>query len=197
MGAKAAADHERIPHFGRGNIEFDKKRQVSIVDPSDQRSSALGPDVKPAKSGQQGDPDANAVLARTERLERRVRRLGAAILVLLAAFAYLLFAFVPVESLQQGAPVTKALTESKQFRLVDSSGNQRMLIRMYSDVPVVQLLDSNGETRMSMGLRFDETPFIDLSDHTGRTRAAVEVSQEGQPSFKLFDENGNPTFQVK
>jgi len=170
---------------------------MNKVDPRFLRRSGHPPDPNPADPDKEGILDPNALLARTERLERQIRRMGVAIFVLLAMFGYVLFTFVPGKSLHQDVTVKNTLVESEQFRLVDSSGRPQMLMKMYSEVPVVQIFDSKGETRISMGLRFDETPFIDLSDPAGRTRAAVEISKEGQPSFKLFDENGSPTFQVK
>ena len=60
----------------------------------------------------------------------------------------------------------------------------------------MQLLDTSGKPRLSLGMRFDDTPFIDLSDRTGRTRATLELTEKDEPALRLFDENGEPTFNI-
>jgi hypothetical protein len=72
--------------------------------------------------------------------------------------------------------VTPTLLESRELKILDSDGNPRLFVRMYSRVPVLQVMDTAGKPRMSLGLRFDDTPFIDLSDATGRTRATLEMT---------------------
>jgi hypothetical protein len=92
--------------------------------------------------------------------------------------------------------VKQTLMESEEVKLVDNSGATRMFLRMYSRVPVLQLLDSNGKPRMSLGLRFDDTPFLDLSDKTGRTRATFEMTEEDEPTLKLFNKDGEVSFAI-
>lgn len=92
--------------------------------------------------------------------------------------------------------VKQTLMESEEVKLVDNSGATRLFLRMYSRVPVLQLLDSNGKPRMSLGLRFDDTPFIDLSDKTGRTRATFEMTEDDEPTLKLFNQDGEVSFAI-
>ena len=92
--------------------------------------------------------------------------------------------------------VQRALLESIEVNLLDASGKPRFFLRMYSSVPVLQLIDTNGKPRMSLGLRFDDAPFIALSDGKGRTRASFEMTREDQPMLRLMDERGNTTFQI-
>jgi hypothetical protein len=92
--------------------------------------------------------------------------------------------------------VRNRLMESRELTLLDNEGNPRMFLRMYSKVPVLQLMDSTGRPRMSLGLRFDDTPFLDLSDAKGRTRASLEMTADDTPALRLFDEHGAPTFNI-
>ena len=92
--------------------------------------------------------------------------------------------------------VKQTLLESQELKLIDNDGNARLFLRMYSRVPVLQVLDATGKPRMSLGLRFDDTPFIDLSDGKGRTRATFEMTEEDAPAMRLMDESGNTTFRI-
>lgn len=92
--------------------------------------------------------------------------------------------------------VKQTLLESEEVKLIDKSGATRLFLRMYSRVPVLQIIDSKGKPRMSIGLRFDDTPFIDLSDHTGKTRATFEMTEDDEPTLRLFDANGETSFAI-
>ena len=129
---------------------------------------------------------------RVERLERRGTRSRLLALALLLACAYLgLDHFFP-----PSVVVQQTLMESTEVKLVDNEGNARLFLRMFSRVPVLQLLGDNGTPRMSLGLRFDSTPFIDLSDKQGRTRATFEITQDDTPLIQFYDEQGNKTTRL-
>ena len=131
--------------------------------------------------------------ARLDLLEKknRVMRWLLAGVVILAA--YLAVRGVAPPSIT----VEKALLESREVKLLDAQGKPRFFLRMYSRVPVLQLIDTKGKPRMSLGLRFDDTPFIDLSDGKGRTRASFEMTREDEPMLRLMDERGDTTFKLK
>jgi len=129
---------------------------------------------------------------RIARLERRIRVQFYALVVIALAGGASFFDGLLVEDVI----VRQKLMESKELTLLDNDGNARLFLRMYSKVPVLQIMDSNGKPRMSMGLRFDDTPFLDLSDRTGRTRATFEMTEEDAPALRLFDQNGHPTFNI-
>ena len=132
------------------------------------------------------------LLPRLTRLERRLRiQTFALVLALLTAGGLTLMHFVDEDVI-----VRQTLMESKEITLRDNDGAARLFIRMYSKVPVLQIMDSNGKPRMSLGLRFDDTPFLDLSDKRGRTRATFEMTENDSPALRLFDENGTPTFNI-
>lgn len=133
-----------------------------------------------------------SIRRRLERVERQNRwmRLGFLLLLLLGGFA------VSDEISLDQVVVRQTLLESQELKLVDNEGNARLFVRMYSRVPVLQVLDAAGKPRMSLGLRFDDTPFIDLSDGQGRTRATFEMTEEDAPAMRLMDESGKTTFRI-
>ena len=133
-----------------------------------------------------------SIRRRLERVERQNRwmRLGFLLLLLLGGITV-----SDALDLSQ-VVVRQTLLESKEIKLLDNDGNARLFLRMYSRVPVLQVLDASGKPRMSLGLRFDDTPFIDLSDGSGRTRATFEMTEEDAPAMRLMDESGNTTFRI-
>ncbi len=138
------------------------------------------------------DTSIEDLLARVAKLERRNRAVMFTFGLLLAA------ALVTVTGawLNQTIIVQQKLMESKELTLIDNKGNARLFIRMFSRVPVLQILDANGKPRMSMGLRFDDTPFIDLSDRRGNTRATLEITADDSPALSMFNEQGDTTFTI-
>ena len=132
------------------------------------------------------------LLERVARLERRARVQFYALVVLTLAGVGFLFDGLLIEHVI----VRQTLMESKEITLLDNDGNPRLFLRMYSKVPVLQIIDSNGKPRMSLGLRFDDSPFVDLSDRSGRTRATLEITERDTPALRMFDQNGNTTFNI-
>ena len=152
-----------------------------------------GEPVEEAAPAQERSSADRALIARLEKVEARYRRVKLAFIGLSLFCGYLaVHQLVPPSVL-----VKRTLMESEELKLVDGAGNTRFFLRMYSRVPVLQLLDTNGKPRMSLGMRFDETPFIDLSDKRGRTRATFEMTGEDEPMLRLFDEDGEATFKLR
>lgn len=134
-----------------------------------------------------------ALLQRVEALEKAIRWLKIGALALLAVAT----GFVAFHNLaREQVTVKKILLESQEVKLVDQEGNTRFFLRLYSKIPILQLIDSNGKPRMSIGLRFDDTPFIDLSDKDGETRAVFEMTEQDEPTLRLMDKQGQTTFQI-
>ena len=129
---------------------------------------------------------------RLDRLEKQNFRMKLAVVFMVLIVGYLGFNQIITES----TIVRQTLMESRELKLLDNNGNARLFLRMYSRVPVLQLLDTSGKPRLSLGMRFDDTPFIDLSDRTGRTRATFELTEKDEPALRMFDENGEPTFNI-
>lgn len=151
------------------------------AEPESRREDVEKPDIDPV-----------ALFDRVERLERGnrwLRYIGVVLALVVIVLAY-------DRVFPEGVTVHKTLLESKELKLLDADGNPRLFLRMYSRVPVLQLMDHKGKPRMSLGLRFDDSPFIDLSDKTGRTRATLEMTEHDAPALRLFDEHGNVKFQI-
>lgn len=151
---------------------------------------------EPSDPAREADPALAATVKsasdRLGRLERQNRWMRLVLLVLVLSTGYLAYEKV----FPEGVVIQKTMMESKEIKLLDSDGNARLFLRMYSRVPVLQLMDGNGKPRMSLGLRFDDTPFLDLSDKSGRTRATLEMTEHDAPALRLFDEDGNITFNI-
>ncbi len=154
-------------------------------------------ELRPARRASDHGDDATAprdvLSTRLDRLERSNRLLRILVIVLLVGVAYI----VGSEYVTQNPIVRQTLMESSELKLLDNDGNARLFLRMYSKVPVLQILDRNGKPRLSLGLRFDDTPFIDLSDATGRTRATFEMTEDDQPTLRLLDEQGETSFKIR
>ena len=129
---------------------------------------------------------------RLHKAERQSRLLKYALIVMAPLLVYVFVSQELPGQLMEREPLVAA----DRFQLFDEQGNTRMYMRVYSGVPVVQLIDENGTPRLSMGLRYDDSPFISLSDVRGQTRASLQVDADDSPAFKLFDENGEPSFSV-
>ncbi len=138
-------------------------------------------------------PDYAAVTLRLDKLERQNRWTKIIVMLMvvvgLGGWAVRSYTDSPVT-------VKKILLESQEVKLVDSEGQTRFFMRLYSKVPILQLIGENGKPRMSIGLRFDDTPFIDLSDKDGETRAMFEMTHEDKPMLSLRDKDGNTTFRI-
>ncbi len=129
---------------------------------------------------------------RLQKAERQSRWLKYALLIMAPLLIYV---FVGQE-LPKQLVQREALVAANRMQLFDEQGNTRMYMRVYSGVPVVQLIDENGIPRLSLGLRYDDSPFISLADIRGQTRASLQVGENDQPALKMFDENGAPTFSA-
>ncbi len=184
----ASKEEQESRRISDSTIDTGKLRAV-------RRAVRLGSSDTATDSATPPGPNAStdSVLPRLAKLERQnlLMKVLVGFLVLLSGFL-VADKFVPASAI-----VKQTLVESKQLKLMDSDGNPRLFLRMYSRVPVLQLLDRNGKPRMSLGMRFDDTPFIDLSDKTGKTRATFEMTAEDNPTLVLFDEKGETTFKIK
>jgi hypothetical protein len=176
-------------------------RPLANIDERDSSAERGSDDTQPGyrHAEQQNAPVTRAmglpvesIRRRLERVERQNRwmRLGFLVLLLLGGYA------VSDKLNLDQAIVRQTLFESQELKLLDHDGNARLFVRMYSRVPVLQVLDGSGKPRMSLGLRFDDTPFIDLSDGQGRTRATFEMTEEDAPAMRLMDEHGQTTFRI-
>ncbi len=189
MAGRKPHSHENRPHLAASaeNPRVGRENTSDEAVPGYRRAEQHIPPVEPVV----GLP-MESIRRRLERVERQNRwmRLGFLLLLLLGGFA------VSDKLDFDRIVVRQTLFESRELKLLDNDGNARLFIRMYSRVPVLQVMDASGKPRMSLGLRFDDTPFIDLSDAQGRTRASFEMTEEDAPAVRLMDENGKTTFRI-
>jgi hypothetical protein len=130
---------------------------------------------------------------RLHKAERQSRWLK---FVLLLMAPLLVYVFIGQE-LPDRIVQRQSVVASDRVQLFDESGNTRLYMRVYSGVPVVQLIGENGKPRLSLGLRYDDSPFISLADDAGQTRATLQLGEDNAPALNLFDENGEPSFSAR
>jgi hypothetical protein len=146
----------------------------------------------PSMDGLQEQPPWVDLAQRLHRAERQSRWLKYALFVMAPLLVYVFLGQEIPQQLTQREPLVAA----DRMQLFDENGNTRLYMRVYSGVPVVQLVDESGTPRLSLGLRYDDSPFISLSDVRGQTRASLQVGADDQPALKLFDANGEPSFSA-
>ena len=129
---------------------------------------------------------------RLHKAERQSRWLKYTLMVM----APMLFYVFIGQGLPEELVKREALVASDRMQLFDDDGNTRMYMRVYSGVPVVQLIDESGMPRLSLGLRYDDSPFISLSDVNGQTRASLQIDADDNPALKLFNDKGEPSFSA-
>ncbi len=129
---------------------------------------------------------------RLQKAERQSRWLKYALIIMAPLLVYVFASQELPKHLVQKEPLLAA----DRLQLFDEQGSTRMYMRVYSGVPLVELIDENGMPRLSLGLRYDDSPFISLSDVRGQTRASLRVGADDTPALKLFDENGEPSFSA-
>ncbi|TFH50400.1 MAG: hypothetical protein E4H01_02475 [Lysobacterales bacterium] len=146
----------------------------------------------PAMDGLREQPPWVDLAQRLHNAERQSRWLKYALFIMAPLLVYVFVGQEIPQRLTQREPLVAA----DRMRLFDEHGNTRMYMRVYSGVPVVQLIDESGTSRLSLGLRYDDSPFISLSDARGQTRASLQVGADDQPALKLFGANGEPSFSA-
>ena len=129
---------------------------------------------------------------RLQRAERQSRWLKRVLLVMAPLLVYVFLGQELPDRLVRKEPLVAA----NHMQLYDDDGKTRLYMRVYSGVPVVQLIDEKGKPRLSLGLRYDNSPFISLSDTEGQTRATLQVGEDDRPALRLFDERGEPSFSA-
>lgn len=145
----------------------------------------------PAGEGEE-QPSWLDLAQRLEKAERQSRWLKYTLIIVTPLLVYVFAGQELPKQLVQREP----LVATDRFQLFDEQGNTRMYMRVYSGVPVMQLIDENGVPRLSLGLRYDDSPFISFSDVHGQTRASFQVSADDSPALTLFDKNGEPSFSA-
>jgi len=133
-----------------------------------------------------------SLVTRLEKAEKQSRLLKYALAVMAPVIVYLFIG----QQIPQTFVERERFVAADRLQLFDKAGNPRMFLRIYSGVPIMQLMDEDGKPRLSLGLRYDDSPFISLADTTGQTRATFQVTEDESPALRLFDERGDSTFSI-
>lgn len=163
------------PELDRGSAEKGSRTAPSPDPDRAQRESFMTP-----------------VMQRLRKVEQQYRAMRVGFVTVLIVLGFMAVNQFRTDEVNAG----KTLIKSEELNLVDGSGRRRVSLRMFSEVPVMQVLDANGNPRLSFGLRFDDTPFIDLSDDSGMTRVRFRVTDGGEPALQMFDDRGESTFSI-
>lgn len=118
-------------------------------------------------------------LERVERENRRLKRVGVAVLAGIAA----------VVLMGQAVPGRRDL-EAQSFTLLDSTGHLQARLGMLAGGAALQLFDQNGQGRAALSVRPDGTPLLSLADGTGKGGATLAVGADRETALLLRDPDG-------
>ena len=120
-------------------------------------------------------------LAHLEKQNRRMKQIGAVVLIVAASVLWM----------GQAAPTNQTL-EAREFVLKDESGHRRAWLGIRADAPGLLLYDASGEkVRAFLGVAADG-PGLHLADAEGKVRASLSVKQD-QPGLVVSDKEGFTT----
>ena len=126
-----------------------------------------------------------ALRARVERLEQRVRTVVAGWLSSTVVFMLLGVA------VQQASSQPAAL-RARRIEIVDTAGRPRIGLSVAPDgSPALDLWGAEGRPHISLTISSDE-PSLSVVDKAGRTRVLLAISQNGWPAFSLMDTEEQP-----
>src|SRR5712691_2469647 len=156
----------------------------------------------PREAATSSGRDLGAVLERLERIEkenRKLKRAGAGVLVLLGAV------FLMGQSYVQHARAEDAdddsagarRVEAQSFVVRDAKGNIRAFFGMRPDGTMgLDLSDASGALHASLGLSDDGAPSLDLGDGALRNRISLSLASDGAPQLLMRDEEGEVRAQL-
>lgn len=118
-------------------------------------------------------------LDRLERDNRRLKRVGVVIGVLLMA------------ALGMGQTPGKRVITANEFVLIDGKGEHRMVLAVKEEQPAFALYDGHGQRRALLTLDKDGRPAFALADANGEARLSLGLRHGGEPRLSLLDATGH------
>jgi hypothetical protein len=114
------------------------------------------------------------------------------LLVTITVFSYLAGKRTATSPMYVGTTGVQERVVTKEFVLVDDSGNTRVRIAMNeNDAPAVQMFDKSGKQRAQLRLNKNDVPSLRLYDSAGTLRSVTGFNlHDGTPAFVEFDANG-------
>ena len=91
--------------------------------------------------------------------------------------------------------MTQEVVRTERLELVDRSGRVRAILNCEADseLPSLTFLDAEGQTRVIVGLSWNEMPQIQLSASDGTARIALVVRPEGEGMVVVVDDQQQTT----
>lgn len=82
---------------------------------------------------------------------------------------------------------------ASRFELVDRHGNVRAVLACDGDngAPTLTMQDAQGQTRVTVGLAWNDMPSIQLGAEDGTARVALVARPEGNGLVLVVDNEGN------
>lgn len=83
--------------------------------------------------------------------------------------------------------------QTARLELVDSQGNVRAVLACDPDsgAPTCTFRDSKGQTRVTVGIAWNDMPSIQLMAEDGTARLALIARPEGEGMVLVVDDDGN------
>jgi len=89
--------------------------------------------------------------------------------------------------------VNDDVIRARRFELVDSHGNIRALLTCdaQTGLPTIVFKDSRDQTRVTVGIAWNDMPSIQLNAEDGTARVALVARPEGNGLVLVVDNDGN------
>lgn len=89
--------------------------------------------------------------------------------------------------------MTEDAVRATRFELVDRHGNVRAVLACDGDsgAPTLSMRDTQGQTRVTVGLAWNDMPSIQLGADDGTARVALVARPEGNGLILVVDDAGN------
>jgi len=124
--------------------------------------------------------ESELLLARVERLERRLR---VAVVGWVVSIATVVVLGVAVQAISQ-----PEVLRARRIEVVDTAGRARIVLGVLPDGSLgLGLWDAAGRPRIGLGVAPDRSPALGLSDAAGRPRIGLVVLPDGSPVLGLWD----------
>jgi len=129
------------------------------------------------------EPTINNMLQRLDRLERenhRLKRIGALVVVVIAA--------VVLMGQARPSKVAKVI-EAEKFVLRDTSGQVgAILFTLYGGSPHLEFRDKKGNLRITLGVMFD-VAHLSLFSENGNSAITLRALPDGSPHLQIYDKD--------
>jgi hypothetical protein len=89
--------------------------------------------------------------------------------------------------------MTSEVVSAERFQLVDNHGNTRAVLACDADTgaPTCSFLDSRGQTRITVGIAWNDMPSIQLNAEDGKAHVALIVRPENDGMVVIVDRKGD------